>query len=248
MEITQKNRNSIFSILVKKDDSHVMHLGTGFFIGLKGLFFTCGHTFRKNEAYIDELFIAFPQSKSELYKIKSLYYKSFEIYKQKGPEYHDAAIGIIDYDNSDFLVFNRKRPKNKSTLFAIGIKNDSPTKLHPLNGNKADLSLLKLVPTKLTVDLLQKALISDLLNDYKLPREDVAPERFFNNCVEMTGVLEKGESGCPILDNKGLVSGTFIAYNEQANSSAMILSKHCTKAIRYNTYYHYDIYQDLTLR
>ncbi|KAA6318715.1 hypothetical protein EZS27_031314 [termite gut metagenome] len=194
MEITPKIRNSIFSILVKKDASNVMHLGTGFFIGLEGLFFTCGHTFRKNKPSTNELYIAFPQSESELYKIESLYHKSFDIYEQKGPEYHDTAIGIIDYDNSDFVVFNRKRPKDKNVLYAIGIKSNSQTKLHPLNGNKADLSLLEILPTKLTVSL-QEALISDLPNDYSLPRENIASERFFNNCVEMNGILEKGESG-----------------------------------------------------
>jgi hypothetical protein len=252
LEIEEKYKRMIFSILLKKDNLHVMHLGTGFFIGLGGLFFTCGHTFRKIENELKtngyaNLFIAIPSEYAELYKIKSVYYNSFLIYEQKGPEYRDTAVGIVDFANTEFLVFNRKRPKNGEILNAIGIYNKQPTKLHDFKGNYADLSMLKIEPKPLKV-IEQEPLISDWEGDYKVSRDQVNPRRFFNNCVAMDDKLEKGESGCPIIDNIGLVKGTFIASSEFDNTSAMILGKYCTKVIKYKTYYQYDTYQDLICR
>lgn len=229
-----------------------MHLGTGFFIGLGGLFFTCGHTFMKIEKELKangytNIFISFPNENADLYKIKSLYYDSFVIYEQKGPEYRDSAVGIVDFANAEFLVFNRQRPKNGENLNAIGIYNKKPSKMHDFNENIADLSMLKLSSKPLKV-VYQEPLISDLPNDYKIPRDQVNSRRFFNNCIAMDNILEKGESGCPMIDNLGLVKGTFFASSEFDNTSAMILGKYCTKVIRYKTYYQYDTYQDLKYR
>lgn len=252
MAIEKKYTKLIFSILIKKESSQLVHLGTGFFIGLNGLFFTCGHTFRKIEKELKEngytnIFVAFPNKDAELYKIKSLYYKSFMIHEQKGPEYRDAAVGIIDFNNTDYLIFNRKRPKNGEILRAIGIYNKKTSRLHDVTNNKADLSEIELIENSLKV-INQEPIISDLPKDFQIPRDKVNSSRFFNNCVAMDEKLISGESGCPVVDPYGLVSGVFIAGSGFNNTSVMLLGKYCTKVIRCKTYYQYDIYQDLIYR
>jgi len=87
-----------------------------------------------------------------------------------------------------------------------------------------------------------------LQKDFQIPREKVLLSRFFNNCIELDKKLIQGESGCPVIDQAGLVSGVFIASSKFTITSAMILGKYCTKVIKYKTYYQYDIYQDLVYR
>lgn len=254
MPIEENYNQCIFSILLKKDDTHLVHLGTGFLIGLNGLFFTAGHTFRKiKESEIDKngysnIFIGFPSDNSALYKLKKLYYFSLPIYLQKGPTYYDACAGIIDFTNSKFLIFNRKRPKIGETHVAIGLKNNNETRLHELrNNNTADLSGIRLINTTVIVSKYYPC-ISDLERDYTNPVGDVSSSKFFNNCIELNTILSKGESGCPIIDELGLISGVFIASSEFTKTSVMIASKFCTKVIKYKTNFQYDTYQDLKYR
>lgn len=252
MAIQDKHKVSIFSILLKKEKNKLLHLGTGFLIGLNGLFFTCGHTFRKIESELKinkfkNLYVGFPSSEAVIYEISSLKYLSYPIYEQFGPVYFDTCIGAINHVNSDFVIFNRKRPKNGEVLHAIGLVNTTDTRLHPFENGIADLSGISFIETSLIVSH-QYPIISDLPKDYQIPRAEVNPRKFFNNCVELNKNLIKGASGCPIFDQIGLVSGVFVAGSEINNTSAMILGKYCTKTIKYRTNYNYNMYQDLAPR
>jgi hypothetical protein len=242
----------IFSILLKRDNSKLLHLGTGFFIGKHGLFFTAGHTFRKIKNEIEnndysKVCIAFPSNQSRLFSIDSLCYQSFYIYQQKGPAYRDSAVGKICYENENYLIFNRKRPRLKDTLKACGYHNIKLDRLHNINNSLADLSQIQFKETEVEV-IYNDALISDLKEDFQIPRENVNKNRFFNNCVTVDQRLIKGESGCPIIYTKGLVRGVFIGSSQVVDTSDIILSKYCTKFIKYKTYYKHDMYEDLSFR
>ncbi len=139
-----KALKTVFSILIKKSHSFLIHLRTGFFIRKNGLFFTAVHTFRKIENEITEngfknLFIAFPSNQSKLYPIVSLWYESLDIYQQKGPTYKDTAVGIADYNNDNYLIFNRKRPKIGDTLISYGYHNSKQDRQHKLINGIAEL-------------------------------------------------------------------------------------------------------------
>lgn len=108
----ERLKKSTFSILLKVNESNVKHLGTGFFIGLNGLFFTAGHTFRLIEDEIQSngfinLFIAFPSERSRIYSILNFVYESKEIFYQKRPTFKDVAVGIANINNEKYMVFNR---------------------------------------------------------------------------------------------------------------------------------------------
>ncbi len=171
-------------------------------------------------------------------------YKSIEIYKQKGPTYIDIAVGSIPIKNDDYLVFKRKRPSNKEKLTAYGYKNMKDNGLHELSENTANLEKVELKPEKVnkTHDI---ALISDVRRDYELSREKVNRSRFFNNCITLDKRLFSGGSGCPIVDSDGYVRGVLIGSSQIVKSSDMILSKYCTKYIRYHTSIMFDMYQDI---
>ncbi|MCW3807410.1 caspase family protein [Plebeiibacterium marinum] len=252
MAITENQRRSIFSILIKKGDLGVTHLGTGFFIGPEGLFFTCGHTFRKIDDEIKSngfknIFIGFPEGNSPLYRINQLYYRSLEMYKQKGPEYLDVAVGVSDFKNTDYLVFNRLKPTCGTELKSVGIFNKKPSKIHDVKGGIANLEMLELSETPLFVSS-QEPLISDVKRDFEIPLSEVSRSKFYNNCVDMDGILNKGESGCPIIDSKGMVRGTFIASSKHNQKSVMVLAKYCTKTVNYKTSFDFNMYQDLEIR
>jgi len=169
----ERLKKSAFSILLKIGDSNVKHLGTGFFIGKNGLFFTVGHTFRMIEDEIKNngfknLYIAFPTEKSKIYNILNLVYESKDVYFQKGPTYKDTAIGIANYKNEEYMVFNRKRPKINESLTVLGYHNTKSDKLHSLKNGHADLSLILFDNTPINV-CSYDSFISNLERDYKAP-------------------------------------------------------------------------------
>lgn len=251
-KMTNRVKKSIFSILIRQGNENLRHLGTGFFIGKNGLFFTVGHTFRKIEDEITNnglknIFIAFPTDKSKIYGIVSLWYESKEIYRQKGPTYKDTAVGIVNHRNPEYLVFNRKRPQLNETLTAYGYHNTKADKLHSINNEIADLSMIVFGATSINVSAYEP-IISDLPKDYQTPKDSVNKSRIFNNCVTLDKRFVKGESGSPLIDSLGLVSGILIGSSKLIETSDIILSKYCTKVIKYRTTYKHDTYQDLQLR
>lgn len=242
-------KKSTFSILLKVNESNVKHLGTGFFIGLDGLFFTVGHTFRLIEDEINNngfknLYIGFPSEKSKIYNILNLVYDSKDIFFQKGPTYKDTAIGIANFQNEEYMVFNRKRPKINRPLTVLGYHNTKSDKLHTLNNEYADLSMIIFENTSINIDSYD-SLISYHEKDYRPP---INRKQIFNNCVTFDRALNKGESGSPIVDNLGLVSGVFIGISKPIRKSNLILSKYCTKFIKYRTKFKYETYKDLDFR
>lgn len=245
----ERLKKSTFSILLKVDESNVKHLGTGFFIGLNGLFFTAGHTFRLYEDEIKNngfknLFIAFPSERATLYNILNIVYESRDICYQKGPTFKDTAVGFANFKNEDYMVFNRKRPQIKESLTVLGYHNTKSDKLHNLTNEHADLSMIVFENTSINV-FSYDSLISNLEEDYNYP---INKKQIFNNCVTFDRALFKGESGSPIVDDLGLVSGVFTGILKPIRKSNFILSKYCTKFIKYRTKYKYETYKDLDFR
>lgn len=239
---------TVFSILLKKENSTVKHIGTGFLIGNEGLFFTAGHTFRNIEGEIDannlsNILVAFPSNNSKLYKIKSLWFDSLDLIFQKAPTYRDTAVGVIENLYSEFLVFNRKRPKIGDKLIVAGYYNARISKLHSYSNSIADLSEIQLNTFNCTV-LENEALIAFQVEDYRTNNKN----KIFNNCITVDNKITVGNSGCPVFDSKGLVIGICIGGPKFTLTTNILLSKYCTKIIRYKTYYKHDMYEDLNFR
>jgi len=246
-------RKSIFSIILRTNVNKVIHLGTGFFIGEDGIFFTVGHVFRKVEEEIIEnrfenIFISFPSDESIFYRIIDVWYESKDVYYQKGPTYKDTAVGKSDYKNNHYLIFNRLRPRLGEELELYGYHNIGQDIYHEMNNNNtANLSNVVFRQTPMTVDTYDSIISFSPVNP-KLPKEKVSNRIKYNNCLTLDKKALIGESGSPIIDSLGLVSGVLIGSTGGTNTSDMILAKYCTKTIKYRTKYKTNIYKDLDYR
>jgi len=231
----------VFSILLKKGDKY-KHFGTGFFIGTGGLFFTAGHVFRKMRQDSDgkddnNYYIGFPDSEPKFYRFKMIWDDSLEIWEQSYT-YKDTAVGIANFENEEYYVFNRKRPNlnEKLTLLGYHSIDFTSTTLYEKDIKYRDEEF---------VTSEYNALISALISDYDKPKEQVEKKKFYNNCMAINPNAFKTESGSPILDSKGLVVGVLISGIKEKSISFMILAKYCAKTIRYRTYCNYNMYEDL---
>ena len=253
MKNIDEMKKSIFSIVLRTVENKIIHLGTGFFIGKDGIFFTVGHVFRKVEEEIiknsyENIFISFPSNESVLYTIIDIWYESKDVYDQRGPTYKDTAVGKSVYKNDEYLILNRKRPKLKEDLVLYGYHNIGQDIYHEINNNdRVNLSNVVFNQIPMTVEAYD-SLISFFPIDYKLSKEKVSKRKILNNCLKLDKKAIIGESGSPIIDSLGLVSGILIGSIKDFNTSDMILSKYCTKIIKYRTKHKINIYKDLEYR
>lgn len=240
--------NSIFSILYQSNNK-VIHTGTGFLIGVNGLFITVGHVFREKaiNGFIDmNKFRAFFNNETQrIVRIKSVQYKSLNIWEQRSSEYIDIAIGVLASDNSAYLMLDRKRPKLTQELIACAYINTKPINDYGINfDHLLELDKIILHNEKMLV-LYPDALISDIEQNYLIDRQVVDKKHFFNNCITLAGKLKKGASGCPVIDNRGLVKGVLIGSPKSVTETNILLSKWSSKRIQFDTYHRYNAYEYL---
>jgi hypothetical protein len=245
-------KSSIFSILYHDIDKNmVIHTATGFLVANNGLFISVGHTFRKMEinGIVDKInFRAFFIASQELVKIKHLWYKSLNICEQRAPEYIDIAVGILELNNTSYLVLDRKRPHKGQKMTVCACLRNKPDKNYGSDfSHLQDLDKIVFHSEDMHV-LYPDALISNVKSHYEMNREVVPCNFFFNNCITLSDKLRSGASGCPIIDTNGLIKGILIGSPNGIEETNILLSKWCSKKIQFNTNYVYNPYEYLQIK
>ncbi|MDR3218070.1 MAG: serine protease [Dysgonamonadaceae bacterium] len=245
---TNTMQKSIFSILYRDDDK-VIHTGTGFLIAQNGLFITAGHVFRQRinpDGTLDpNRFLAYFADTNTLIKINLIWFKSLVPCQQKNPEYIDIAVGILETDNTSYLILDRRRPGIGQNLKLCGyiskkkINNYGTDFEHLIDLEKITFSLIDMGIKY------QDALISDADRDYRLGREKADKNRLFNNCITLSGKFRIGTSGCPAVDNNGMVKGILIGSPKITDETHILLSKWCSKQVQFHPYVKYNPYEYL---
>lgn len=244
---------SIFSILYQSANG-IIHTGTGFLFYKDGLFLTAGHVFRKKENNVKienaSKFRAvfFQNGVPVIYNIKHVYYKSYTIEQQKNPEYFDIAIGKLENCNLGYLKLDRRRPIIGSKLCAKAFVGPTKQLYGPAFDNIKHLDLLHIDKRCMTV-IENDAIITDLPQNYKTPKEKVPKSVIYNNCITLSNKFVNATSGCPIIDSKGYVRCMLIGAptDPKLSITFAILAKHCSKSIQFKTHYLYNPYEYLLL-
>jgi hypothetical protein len=224
-------------------------LGTGFFISSNGLFLTAGHVFKNHEIDISLFLICFPNASKnvELITIKKYYHSAKELYNdehrnlnapryrgqfQCGPEYFDFAVGKVDLKNTPFYVLKRKRPFEweKLKMPCFNIKEvECPLRRFQLENNQVNSRFIEFNIRDLSIkDRLRLARIPFLYDDMVFENIDL-----YNNCMEVYGGGEKGNSGAPVLDSNEFVVGIYVAGTTFNDLKAIHLSRYILKKSRY---------------
>lgn len=217
--------------------------GHGFFIDSNGTFITAGHVLRKPANY----YICLPDGNnmdlipvtSKRYYHRENYFKTNggydngllrnRRYYQCGPEHKDIAIGKVNLTNTAFFEFTKKRPSLSDDLVVDFFK---PNRVYASTGValtnnqipdyyiQADSAVLQ----KVTNDLL--ALVPyDNIN----PIIYNDPNNYYNNCIWANGTTGNGVSGCPVVNNRGLVVGMVIGGVERQPFTLVLLSRYISK-------------------
>jgi hypothetical protein len=245
---------NICSILIRNNDDSYSHLGIGFLVSREGLIITAAHVFCLYDNYKDRLICAFLNQnikESPYYKFEPIYHEHRYPDHQKKPVIKDLAIGKINYQSSDFLVLNRKRPSLNQKLKALGyINNNRTNNKFYLNKNNT-INLENLIEDNLE----DTSLIDRFAYIKKPPVQDynqlntISFREKFNNCFTIKSKLHKGASGCPVIDEKGLVCGIFFGGHKTITTySYFLAAKYLCEKIHFFTSCQFDMYQDLEYR
>ena len=230
-------QDSIFSILYQNNDG-VKHVGVGFFVGRNGLFITAGHIFRlkenpPNNIELDNFRAFLRTSRGEyIVEFKDLWYESYPIGYQNSPTYIDVCVGRIDFNNSIYLLLDRKSPHIGKNLTAYMYYNPHYEKNIGSNFNS---SLL----------LRNIEFLSEELQLLKNTAESIVngENRIFNNCSVFRGIAKPTYSGSPIMDENNLVKGILVGGSRSERTIVMIRSKYCSKMIQFKTYYSFSPFE-----
>jgi hypothetical protein len=220
-------------------------LGNGFFISNFGLFISAGHVFNNHLSDTLEFLIGSPEDSEsfELIKIKQYYFASKKLYLddernnntervrkyfQCGPEYTDFAVGIVEIRNTPYYKLKRKRPFEWENLnmpcYNINISR-CPNRVFEL-----DNTVCRSTNITFNQPILR---IEDRLKHARMPflYENMVFENIdkYNNCMEVCGEGERGNSGAPILDDNGNVIGIFVAGTTFNDLKAVHLSRYIIK-------------------
>jgi len=237
--------NAVFPIIGKllNVTNQYMILATGFFIDENGIFITAGHTFRKNQKTINQFYICFPnKGETKLIPITSYKWLSKQVYGeverrdrikrdrrkyQCGPEFTDLAVGSVSLENTPFFQFQKKKPYKWERLYALCYNrnpNTCPNIKFSLQTNKIESSFFEYE---------DKSFL--LRNRMKFARVYYMGETFdyenidmFNNCIEAEGQSSKGNSGAPVINDKGKVIGILLG-GEEHSPTIIHLSRYISK-------------------
>ena len=103
------------------------HLGTAFLISSAGDIVTAGHVFEKyhiGEIPLSKYYCAFPDEKSELIAIQSVYVEYKQRNNQKDNVFKDLAFAKINLLTDIFFEFETHRPKIGERVVMEGLVND----------------------------------------------------------------------------------------------------------------------------
>ena len=220
---------SVFPIVkkisIEKEEYYI--LATGFFIDDNGFFVTTGHTFKNDNDNHDGYFIGIKEKNMfnlvPVLKHEKLYRRvwidqekiNYPIRNRKrhqyGPEFRDLAIGKIDLKNNPFLRFQKKKPYEWNNLTSPCYNKhpeNCPTAFFVKTNDKVNIELFQFNNRILKLkNRNQFSRIPFFIENEYFKRESID---LYNNCFEVEGIFVKGNSGAPILNEKGLVVGIFL--------------------------------------
>jgi len=231
---------SIFAIFrqLPEAPSKFKFVGNGFFINKKGTFITVGHNFSyEGKFYItqkinnDNLELI-PIEKHHkchktLYEERKHYHIERDATFQRGPEYKDIAVGIVNLNNSSsFLNIEKKRSFELDALsvsYYIRNENFDINGIYAIDGKLPNSCLDWIPPINLSLkDRKELAIIP--YTGFDSDSKDK-----YNNCLVLEGKTNKGGSGAPIINQRGNIIGMLEGGNCEKNITSMILSKYMLK-------------------
>lgn len=208
----------VFAVIGKleREPDKYMILGTGFFIDNDGFFVTAGHVFRDNRNAIHKFYICFPKDNElvKVFEVTDYRFLSRRIYNdqdrhlgaprprktyQCGPEYFDVGVGKVNIGITDFYEFKVKRPYVREKLRMPCFnrnKDECPEKKFSLNTGNIDSRYIEFHEHQHKLkERLRLARIPYLYDGMEFKNIDL-----YNNCIEVYGEGEKGNSGAPVLN------------------------------------------------
>jgi hypothetical protein len=239
--------NKVFAIIgrLEKVPDKYMFLGTGFFIDSDGFFVTAGHVFRRNRTAISQFYICFPEDKGlvELINVTDYRFFSRKIYGEQerlhnvewdryryqcGREYFDVGVGKVDIGRTEFHEFKKKRPYIWDKLEMPCYNRDEeecPEKNFLLVRGKIVSKYIEynLFPLELK-ERLRLARIPFLYEDMEFENIDL-----YNNCIEVYGDANIGNSGAPVINEMGMVIGIYITGTSFNDLGAVHLARYVRK-------------------
>ena len=237
----------VFAIIgnFEREPDNYMILGTGFFIDSKGSFVTAGHVFRDNRKSIGQFFICFPEESGlvKIYEVTDYRFYSRKIYDdqdrqrevprtrnkyQCGQEYFDVGVGKVNIGKTDFYEFKVKRPFDWEDLTMPCFNRNAeacPEKKFLLIRGKVNSRYIEFHEHKLELkERLRLARIPYLYDGMEFKNIDL-----YNNCIEVFGEGEKGNSGAPVLNKRGMVVGIYVAGADFKKLRAVLLARYVKK-------------------
>jgi len=234
----------VFAVIgnLKRETNDFILLGTGFFIENNGTFVTAGHVFRKNIDTIQEFYICFPENEEFVDITPVIEYKFYsrQLYLdeerrlktprkrqnyQCGPEFIDVCVGKINPIETNFFNFKIKRPNigEKLSMPCFNInKTVIKGKFFNLTNGKVDSRFIETYNRNLKFeDRLKLARIPFLYETMVFQNIDL-----YNNCIEVYGEATKGNSGSPVLNEKGEVIGIYVSGANFCDLGAVLLSRY----------------------
>lgn len=203
-------RNKIFAILYYSSKLNaIKFIGTGFMISKKGDFITAGHTFGKLEQLIldNNKFRAVFIDNSNNYKcatFSTICYKYLKQDKQNPPILYDIAYGCLEKGEYEYFKINDELPIINERLEAAHYKHHDKSKTFGESFSELiNIGLLGYFQLPMSVSSNMSATING---------------KSYTNCIELkqSSRIEKGASGCPLVNNNGFVSGFFIAVSNDS--------------------------------
>lgn len=227
----------VFSILFHdKEKNEIRHIGTGFLVYKKGLFISAGHVFRGRLNSLDDFRTCFIiNGAPHILNIIHIIFQSIHRDKQKPPEFKDYAIGQVDIKNTYYLKMKKERPVHMERLTSWGYEYKEKSSERSLGIDFANLNLNKIHLKEREYNCLKDTLCT-------------SSNQTFNNCCSLRGIIERTNSGAPIIDKNRFVTGIIIgtAKGIQGKDSEhefiiMCRSKYYIRKISYNTSFKFKI-------
>lgn len=239
--------NKHFAIIreSEKNPDRYRFCGTGFFINESGAFTSAAHVLRNAKNTNTRVFICFPinQELVPIFQVDAFNLLTRRIYNepertyniprsrdkfQCGYEFKDIAVGTVNLSDTPYYDFEIRRPSRLEELYLLGFqlnKDLCPQNEFSLIEGKFDSGLVISDDKPLEIKgRLNKARIPYLHKGMQFEKIDL-----YNNCLDVYGNVSQGNSGAPVINKFGKVSGMIVAGNKFDKIGTMHLSKYISK-------------------